>query len=328
MKRHHGSFPERDPYPKTILKSTALPFAPTRRGILPLCANMNKNKNLHILYALPAVFLFVFVFIGPSLFTLLFSITEWRRFKVLGFPTMKHFTRLLHDPVIGKAFYHNFLYIFFTIFLEAGIGLVLAAIMIRLKRSVLLRSLIFSPVILPSIVVGVLWQQIYSKEAGLLNAFLSVLGFESVSWLGVPYTVFSVSIVSGWIWAGFFMAIFYAGFVRIPQSIRESAKLDGATERQIFFKIEIPLIRNLILMALLIVTTGGFKSFDLFKILLRRDPLESGIIVPTLLVRTFFENRDIGYGSVISIVLTVVVLLILLAIRILQQKVVGEIEEY
>ncbi|MCP4401095.1 MAG: sugar ABC transporter permease [bacterium] len=241
---------------------------------------------------------------------------------------MKHFARLLYDPVIGKAFYHNFLYIFFTIFLEAGVGLVLAAIMIRLKRSVLLRSLIFSPVILPSIVVGVLWQQIYSKEAGLLNAFLNSLGIESITWLGVPYTIFSVSIVSGWIWAGFFMAIFYAGFVRIPQSIRESAKLDGATERQIFFKIEIPLIRNLILMAFLIVTTGGFKSFDLFKILLRRDPLESGIIVPTLLVRTFFENRDIGYGSVISIVLTVVVLIILFAIRILQKKVVGDIEEY
>lgn len=289
--------------------------------------DMRKNKNLHILYALPAVCLFIFVFIVPSFFTLLFSFTEWQRFKVIGFPTLKHFARLLHDPVIGKAFYHNFLYIFFTIFLEAGVGLILAAIMIRLKRSVLLRSLIFSPVILPSIVIGVLWQQMYSTRGGLLNAFLQFLGFKPITWLGVPYTVFSVSLVSGWIWAGFFMAIFYAGFVRIPQSIRESAKLDGATERQIFFKIEIPLIRNLILMAFLIVTTGGFKSFDLFKILLRRDPLESGIIIPTMLVRTFFENRDIGYGSVISIVLIAVVLVILLAIRLLQ-KTLGDIEEY
>ncbi len=289
---------------------------------------MNKDKNLHILYALPAVFLFIFVFIVPSFFTLVFSFTEWRRFKVIGFPTLKHFARLLYDPVIGKAFYHNFLYIFFTIFLEAGIGLVLAAIIVRLKRSVLLRSLIFSPIILPSIVIGVLWQQIYAKEAGLLNACLKALGFEPITWLGVPYTVFSVSLVSGWIWAGFFMAIFYAGLIRIPQSIRDSAKLDGATERQIFFSIEIPLIRNLILMAFLIVTTGGFKSFDLFKILLRRDPLESGIIIPTLLVRTFFENRDIGYGSVISIVLIAIVLLILLAIRVLQKKIVSDIEEY
>lgn len=289
---------------------------------------MFKNNNSHILYALPAVFLFLFVFVVPSFFTVLFSFTEWQRFNVIGFPTLKHFARLLHDPVIGKAFYHNFLYIFFTIFLESGIGLVLAAITVRLKRSLLLRSLIFSPVILPSIVVGVLWQQMYSQEAGLLNACLEAFGFEPITWLGVPYTVFSVSLVSGWIWAGFFMAIFYAGLIRIPQSIRESAKLDGATERQIFFNIEIPLIRNLILMALLIVTTGGFKSFDLFKILLRRDPLESGIIVPTLLVRTFFENRDIGYGSVISIVLTIVVLLILLTIRVLQKKVVGDIEKY
>jgi ABC-type sugar transport system permease subunit len=81
------------------------------------------------------------------------------------------------------------------------------------------------------------------------------------------------------------------------------------------------------MLSLLIVTTGGFKGFDLFQIMLRRDPMESGIVLPTLLVRIFFENQDIGYGSAISMILTAVVVLIMVIISLIN-KAVGEVEEY
>ncbi|HDZ84253.1 MAG TPA: sugar ABC transporter permease [Nitrospirae bacterium] len=134
--------------------------------------------------------------------------------------------------------------------------------------------------------------------------------------------------MSGWIWSGFFMTIFYSGLSRIPDTFIESARLDGAGSFRIFLWIELPLIKNLLVLALLIVTTGGFKGFDLFQILLRRDPMEAGIVLPTFLVRTFFENRDIGYGSAISMVLTAVVILIMIIINLVNKKYVGAVEEY
>jgi raffinose/stachyose/melibiose transport system permease protein len=293
----------------------------------PPRVTMIRKDNRYILYALPAVALFLVVVVVPTLLTVLFSFTEWRRFNITGFGTLRYYTRAFNDPTLGKAFAHNFLYILFTIFFEVGAGLLLAGLVNHLRHSIIYRSLFFSPLILPSIVVGVLWRQIYAMEGGLINTVIEALGGEPVSWLGYPYTMLSVSIVSGWLFAGFFMTIFYSGLSRVSRSVIESAVIDGASPFQIYLRIELPLIKNLIMLSLLIVTTGGFKGFDLFQIMLRRDPMESGIVLPTLLVRVFFENQDIGYGSAISMILTAVVVIIMVIINLIN-KAVGEAEEY
>ncbi|MEW5816233.1 MAG: sugar ABC transporter permease [Spirochaetota bacterium] len=289
---------------------------------------MIRKNNRYIVFAVPAVLLFTIVVVLPTLFTVIFSFTEWRRFNITGFGTLKYYFRAFSDPTLGKAFIHNFLYILFTIFLEVGVGLVLAGFVNHLKQSIVYRSLFFSPLILPSIVVGVLWRQIYATQSGLINSLITYLGGNEISWLGYPYTMFSVSVVSGWLFSGFFMTIFYSGLSRMPSSVIESALLDGAAPLQIYLKIELPLIKNLIMLSLLIVTTGGFKGFDLFQIMLRRDPMESGIVLPTLLVRVFFENQDIGYGSAISMILTVVVVVIMVIINFVNKFFIGEAEEY
>jgi raffinose/stachyose/melibiose transport system permease protein len=93
-------------------------------------------------------------------------------------------------------------------------------------------------------------------EGGLINTVIEALGGEPVSWLGYPYTMLSVSIVSGWLFAGFFMTIFYSGLSRVSRSVIESAVIDGASPFQIYLRSELPLIKNLIMLSLLIVTTG------------------------------------------------------------------------
>ncbi|TVR72725.1 MAG: sugar ABC transporter permease [Spirochaetaceae bacterium] len=280
------------------------------------------------LYAVPAMLLFTLIIAVPTAMTFMFSIMEWRRFQPLSLGTVQHYLRLPQDLTLRRAFNNNFVYIFWTLILEVGTGLTLAGVAIHLRRSTLFRSLVFAPVVLPSIVTGLLWQQAFAFESGLLNRILLFAGAEPLRWLGPPLTVFSISLVSGWIWAGFFMTIFYAGLVRIPESFLESALLDGASPLTIFFRIQVPLIRNLIVLGLLIVTTGGFKGFDLWQVMLRRDPLESGVVLPTYLVRTFFENRNIGYGSAISVLLTAVVIGIMGVVALIRRFYVGEMEEY
>jgi raffinose/stachyose/melibiose transport system permease protein len=260
--------------------------------------------------------------------TLAFSFARWRRFSVTGFGGLGHYARAFADPTLGAAFLHNIVYILFTIALEMGAGLVLAGLVNHLKGSTLYRSLFFSPLILPSIVVGVLWNQIFATQGGLINGILVSLGGKPVEWLAHPNTMLTVSIVSGWLNAGFFMTIFHSGLSRIPDSVLEAAVIDGASPLRTFLQVELPLIRHLVMVALLIVTTGGFKSFDLFQIMLRRDPMQSGIIIPTLLVRVFFENQDIGYGAAISMLLTAAVILIMLAVNLATRYFAGAAEEY
>ncbi len=276
----------------------------------------------------PALLVYATMVVFPIVLSIVFSFTEWQRFQVLSFGTIKHYQRIGSDPVLAKAFANNLVYIAATIVLEGFVGLVLAAVAHRMTRSMVFRAIFFAPVILPSIVIGTLWRRIYATSAGLLNSLLEIVGFEPVVWLGPPFTMYAVSVVSGWIFAGYFMTIFYASMTRIPSTIIEAARIDGAGELAIFFRIEIPLIKNMIMLVLLVIVTGGFKGFDLFQILLRRDPLQSGIVLPTYLIRTFFENTDIGYGSALSMVLTLVVLGIMGITALVNRYVVGRIDEY
>ncbi len=266
--------------------------------------------------------------IFPIALSVIFSFSEWRRFSFISFGTLQHYQRIFSDPVLIKAFGNNLIYILVTIVLEGFLGLILAAIAHRLRRSMAFRAIFFAPVILPSIVIGTLWRQMYATSGGLLNAFLDLFGMAPVVWLAPPYTMFSVSMVSGWIFAGYFMTIFFASMTRIPDSIIESARIDGAGELRLFFQIEIPLIKNMIVLVALIIITGGFKGFDLFQILLRRDPLQSGIVLPTYLIRTFFENTNIGYGSALSMLLTALVLGIVGVMSYINKHVVGQVDEY
>jgi raffinose/stachyose/melibiose transport system permease protein len=289
---------------------------------------MTRRNNKHILFVVPALLVYGLVMIFPIGFTFFFSLWEWERLRPIAFGTLEHFTRLASDPILGRAFLNNFLYIAYTIVLEGFTGLILAGMARRMRRSLGFRAVFFAPVILPSIVIGTLWRQMYGTSGGLLNGLLSLAGIDPVVWLAPPLTMLSVSVVSGWTFAGYFMTIFYASMARIPRSIMDSSVIDGAGPWRTFFQIEVPLVKNVVVIVLVIITTGGFKAFDLFQILLRRDPLNSGIVLPTHLIRTFFENQDIGYGSALSVLLTAVVVAFLVIINTFGKRVTGEIDEY
>ena len=105
-------------------------------------------------------------------------------------------------------------------------------------------------------------------------------------------------------YAGFYMTIFYAAFRQIPTEVVEAAKLDGANEWEIFWRIKVPMIRNAIEVAVLLCVTGGFQGFDLFYVLTNGGPYHSTEIPTTYLVQAVFRNGEVGYGSAMAVVLT------------------------
>ncbi|HEY8198869.1 MAG TPA: sugar ABC transporter permease, partial [Candidatus Limnocylindrales bacterium] len=259
----------------------------------------------------PALLVFGLAIVVPMLFTVGYSFTEWNGFGPMTFVGLDNYIKAATDPIFRESFIHVLLYIAATLVVEVGVGLALAGIVSALPRSTWFRVAIFVPVMLPMVVVAVLWSFVYNADFGLINAGLELLGLEGLQrvWLGDTSTaLLAVSLVSGWVYAGFFMMIFFAAMRQIPSEVLEAARMDGAGEWSLFRRIKVPMIRNAIAIAVLLCVTGGFQGFDLFFVLTNGGPYGATEIPTTLLVKTVFRNGDVGYGSAMAVVLTAIVL--------------------
>jgi len=266
------------------------------------------------LFIAPALAFFIFAVLIPMVATAGFSFTNWNGFGDFTFVGFANYIELTTDDIFAKSFQNVFLYIVLTLVLEVMVGLGLAGLIsVQKSGSLWFRVALFAPVMLPMVVVAVLWSFIYNPDFGLVNGVLTSLGLEDLTriWLGDPDTaLLAISVVSGWVFSGFFMVIFYSAIQQVPSELSEAARLDGAGEWRIFWSVKIPFIRNAIEVGVLLCVTGAFQGFDLFFVLTNGGPFNATEIPTTLLVRTVFRNADVGYGSAMAVVLTVVILLV------------------
>ena len=266
------------------------------------------------LFIAPALIVFGFAVLVPFVFTGAFSLTEWDGYSEAVFVGVDNYVRAFGDAVFQQSFVNVVIYILVTLVVAVLVGLVLAGIAISVKRgSLWFRVAIFTPVMLPMVVVAVLWSFIYNPDFGLVNGALRALGLEDWTrvWLGDEQTaLLAICLVSGWVYAGFYMTIFYAALRQVPTEVVEAARLDGARENTIFWRVRVPIIRNSIEVAILLCVTGGFQSFDLFYVLTNGGPYHSTEIPTTYLVQSVFHTGQVGYGSAMAVVLTAVVVTI------------------
>jgi raffinose/stachyose/melibiose transport system permease protein len=259
----------------------------------------------------PAAAFFTLVVGLPLLGTIGLSLASWSGTNELRFIGLDNFARAFGDEVYRDTYVHTFIYIVATLFLEVAVGFALAGLVsVKGRRTGWYRIAFFIPVMLPMVVIAVLWSFVYSDDGGLLNSFLSAIGRDDLRhvWLGDPTTaLLSVSVVSGWVYAGFYMAIFYAGLQRIPQQLLEAAALDGASEWDLFFKIKVPLLRGMTEVAVLLCITGAFSTFDLFYVMTNGGPDHATEIITTYVVAVVFRDHEVGYGAAMSVIMTAVV---------------------
>lgn len=262
----------------------------------------------------PALLLFTFVVLVPMLGTVALSFVRWSGTNTMRFIGFDNYVRAFGDSVYRLSYRNTFVYIVLTLLLEVAAGFILAGLVsAKGKRTGWYRITFFIPVMLPMVAIAVLWSFVYSGDAGLLNGMLDAVGLDQFSqvWLGNPSTaLIAVSVVSGWINAGFYMAIFYAGLQRIPSYLLEAAALDGANERQIFWKIKAPLLRGMTEVAILLCITGGIQTFDLFYVMTGGGPDHSTEVITTYIVTTVFRDHDVGYGAALAVIMTVLVMVI------------------
>jgi len=172
------------------------------------------------------------------------------------------------------------------------------------------------PILVPPVAIGSMWKLLYNYDFGIFNQTLTALGLSPVNWLGsTSIALWSVVIVDIWHWVPFVFLILFAAVEAMPIDVLEAARVDGATKWQLLRRVMLPLLRPAIVVALLFRTILAFKVFDEVYLLTSGGPGTSTELVTLHLYKVFFEQNQLGYGSLLSLALIAAIVAFLLVGR-------------
>ena len=219
-----------------------------------------------------------------------------------------NYVRAVGDPVFWVALKNNVIIVVGSIILQVGLGTVLAAVLDRGLPSgkTFFRTIIFAPMVISAVAVALIWLIILDPNIGTLNSLVKALGMTPpmLGWLGDPdIAIWMVLVVAAWQYTGFMMVLILAGLQGIPRELYEAAALDRARGLRAFWYITLPSIRNILLVAVLITTIGGFKVFDLIFVLTQGGPANATQVLGTYIYLQAFNLTEMGYANAIAVVL-------------------------
>lgn len=265
-----------------------------------------------ILLLLPALILFIVFTLYPVVNGFIFSFMDWDGFTEGTWVGFGNYERAIADPLFWKSMSHNVTYAFATVIGKVIIGLMLAILLNQgLRGSTFYRTVIFIPVVLSFVAVGLLWSWVYNPLFGLLNSLLSAIGIDStIAWLGEAHLALgSLITVDIWKWAGYHMILFLAGLQNVSKDLYEAAEVDGASKSQKFFRITLPLLVPVIVINTTIAFMGGFNVFDLVYAMTGGGPYHATEVIMTYTYSMAFEFHSLGYGAAISYLLFAVIMM-------------------
>jgi raffinose/stachyose/melibiose transport system permease protein len=226
-----------------------------------------------------------------------------------------NYSRLATDPVFWVALRNNVFIVVGSIMTQVGFGTILAAILDRgLPRgATIFRTIIFAPMVVSSVAVALIWLIILDPNMGSLNAFVRAVGLTppTLGWLGDPnVAIWMILVIAVWQYTGFMMVLILAGLQGIPKELYEAGALDGARGLKAFWHITLPSIRNVLIVAVLITTIGGFKVFDLVFATTGGGPANTTQVLGTYAYLQAFTLQNMGYANAISVVLLVIAVIL------------------
>lgn len=267
---------------------------------------------------LPALLLYTFVVLVPAVQSLNYSVYRWDGVTSAVFVGLDNYLAFFTDPLLAQAIEHiGVLVIFYALF-PIVLGLLSAALLARFRRPgfAVFRWVIFLPQVLTSVVVAVLWKQLYGPD-GPINAALQAVGLGALTrdWLGdFDLALPALGLVGTWTTFGLCMVLFVSGSAAIPTTLYDAARVDGAGMVREFFAVTLPGLRPQIAVALTLTVTAALRTFDLVWLTTRGGPGTSTITPSFLLYTKAFSVGDVGAAAAIGVVLAAACLLVALVI--------------
>ena len=273
-------------------------------------AAARRDNKAAYLFLLPWFIGLGLITIGPMVASLFLSFTKYNLLQPPTFTGVDNFARMFEDERLHNALGVTFVYVLVSVPLQLAAALGLAVLLDRGLRGLsFYRSVFYLPSLLgSSVAIAVLWKQVFGSE-GLVNVMLGWFGVEGQSWIANPETALSTLITLN-VWTfGAPMVIFLAGLRQIPTMYYEAAEVDGATRRQRFARITLPLLTPIIFFNFVLQLIHAFQSFTQAFIISSGTggPADSTLFYTLYLYNRGFANFDMGYASALAWVLLIII---------------------
>ena len=287
---------------------------------------MRKSNKAPLIWLAPSLIILFSITIIPTLFLFYTSLVNWELglpWSARSFVGLSNYFSIFRDFLFRQAVKRTIVYTVFSVGIEFILGYMIAAFLSRKSirwKGMIIGTLIIPMTVTPSI-AGLIWRLYFNPNYGIINYLLSFLKVGP-DWYSYSWAMSSVIIVDIWQWTPFVALILFAGISALPSTPFEAALVDGASKIQTMRYITIPLLKPIILIALLLRGMDALKMFDVVFSLTGGGPADATELLSMLVYRTgFYQTGMIGLASAIAVVLLVVIIIISkMFIRILGEK--------
>ena len=270
------------------------------------------------LYLLPAFAVFALFVLVPLVHAAYISLFHWDGLTVGTWAGLSNYKDVVDDPTLRSSFVHALVLILFYAVLPLLIGLLLAGVMARarVRGLALFRTILFLPQVIALVVVAVMWKMIYDPANGVANKILAVVGIPAQNWLGsFSLALPSVGLIGTWVMFGLAMVLLTAGVQKIPPSLYDAARVDGAGAFREFFAVTLPALRGEIAVAMTLCTIQALRNFDVVYNTTSGGPGNATSVPAYQVYDRAFQTGQVGSAAAVGITLTAIIFVITLGIN-------------
>ena len=271
-------------------------------------------KVVPYLYILPNMILFITFMISPIFMTFYYGTVKWNGLGTPKFIGLENYLYIFKDKVFLKSIFNTFYYAIATVPLLMVLALFFAVLLnnhIPLRG--LIRSAVYAPAVVSTVVVGTVFTWIFQDQLGLINYILTSLGGTAIKWNNDPrFAMLMLIVATVWQKTGYNMVIYLAGLQGIPTELLEAATIDGANTWQKFRYITIPLLKNTHMFVMITCMINAFRSFDLVYTMTQGGPLNSTKTMVMYVYEQAFNKNYYGRAAAAGVVLFVFMVILTL----------------
>jgi multiple sugar transport system permease protein len=266
------------------------------------------DLTIRNLFIIPTIVFLIVFNIFPLLYSLGYSFTDFRAStnEAANFVGLRNYRDLLNDPFIWRNFTITAKYVIVSVAGQVVVGFGVAMLLNRaIPFKGLITTLLLLPMMLSMAVVGLFWKLLYDPNFGIINHAFGLGNFE---WLANPdMALYAVAIVDIWMWSPFVMLLSLAGLSAVPKHLYEAAAIDRAGPFYTFFRITLPLVAPILMIAIIFRTMEAFKTFDLAYVLTSQPTTE---LVSIRLYKMAFQEWQTGLSCALAYIMLIMVLAI------------------
>ncbi|MEU6142922.1 sugar ABC transporter permease [Streptomyces sp. NPDC047081] len=276
------------------------------------------DGRLAAVFLAPALLGFTVFLLWPTLRGIYLSFTRFNLLTPAEWVGLDNYVRMVHDPIFWDSLKVTVEYVVINIGIQTVSALAIAVLLQRLTQSAVLRGIVLTPYLMSNVVAGLVWLWILDNQLGIGNEIIAGLGFDRIPFLAdETWAIPTIALINVWRHVGYTALLLFAGLQAIPNDVYEAAKVDGAGEWRMFWRITMPLLRPVLAVVLIMTVIGSFQVFDTVAVTTAGGPANATNVLQYYIYGAAFGRFQFGYASAMSVALLVV----LSAITVLQYRI-------